>query len=82
MNERTFYSTEAKERAMRERGIIIVVMLSLGLGIGAGLALLFAPKEGESLRGEIIDALEHRFNDMDKQITQLRDQVEDRITSR
>jgi hypothetical protein len=82
MNQRTYYSEEAKQRAMRERGIIVALMLSLGLGIGAALALLFAPKQGDELRHDLVDTLEDRFSSVERQVADLRGRVEERIGSR
>lgn len=53
MSERIYYSEEAKHRAERRRTTTALAFMLLGAGIGAVLAMLFAPEEGEELRGEI-----------------------------
>lgn len=58
MGQRKYYSREAEQRANRERAIIIMLFLGIGLSIGAVMALLFAPKSGAEIRGEINKAFE------------------------
>lgn len=87
MNERTYYSKEAEERAQRERAVGILVFMALGLGIGAALALMFAPKSGEKIRKEIAESVEDRFgrdanktlHRLEKDFNDLRKKVEDRL---
>ena len=90
MNERTYYSKEAEERAQRERALGILVFMALGLGIGAALALMFAPKRGDQLRKELAESVEESMDGgrdsagkavkrLEKDLGDLRKKVEDRL---
>lgn len=79
MNQRMYYSEEARERAQREKGMIVLLMLTLGVGIGTALALLFAPKSGEDMRDDLMDAVNHRFSGIDDQLADLRKKIKERV---
>lgn len=86
MNQRTYYSQEAEMRAQRERTLLVFAFMALGLGIGAALALLFAPKTGEQIRGELahtftgeLDAGRDTLHRLEKDVNDLRKKVEDRL---
>jgi len=81
MNERTYYSKEARTQAKREIALFILIALSAGAGVGSVLALLFAPQKGEVLREEISETMEDRMNTMEKQMRDLKHRLEDRVAS-
>lgn len=81
MNERIYYSEEARTQAKREIALFILLALSAGAGIGSALALLFAPEKGEVLRGELSNAMDDRMNAMEKQVRELKHRLEDRVAS-
>lgn len=81
MNERRYYSEEAKMEAQRERGLLVLLMLGLGLGVGAALALLFAPKAGEDIREDLSHVFDRRMGGLEKQVNDLRNRIEDRISN-
>jgi len=80
MNERTYYSEDAKMRARREIGLLVLLTFGIGATIGSVLALLFAPKEGEEIREELAKGMEKRVHTVEKQLNELRDRVEDRVS--
>jgi len=43
-----------------------ILMFILGAGVGAAVALLFAPKSGEELRGDIADGVSDGLNQVRK----------------
>lgn len=55
MADRTYYSQEAKEKAQRQQSFLMILLTGLGISIGAVLALLFAPKDGEELREDLME---------------------------
>jgi gas vesicle protein len=90
MNNRTYYSREAEERAARDKGIATLLFLALGLGIGTALALLFAPTSGKKAREEISNVAEDAISNgreavaptlkrLEKEFADLRKQVNERI---
>ena len=90
MNERTYYSREAEEKAQQERTMLAALVLAFGLGIGATLMLLFAPRSGEKTRKAIAsqvgqaydkgnEATNHAFDGLRKEFDNLRSDVEDRL---
>ncbi len=93
MNERTYYSREAEERANRERAVAVIIFMALGLGIGAALALLFAPKSGDKVRQELAstfsdgveggrEASQKALKNLEKEFHELRKRVEENIPAR
>jgi gas vesicle protein len=68
MNERTYYSTEAAQRAKRERFQLVTLAMLVGTGLGAVIALLFSPVTGEEARSKLESAVEEG-----------KDQVEDGV---
>lgn len=91
MNDRIYYSRDAELQAQRERMTAVLVFMVMGLGIGAVLALLFAPKSGDKTRSELAhtinDSLEtprevtsKAINRLEKDFTELRKKVEDRLS--
>lgn len=92
MTDRTYYSREAEERAKRQRALTAGLFLLVGAGIGAILALLYAPNEGEEVRGEITDrvgsqmdngreAAQHAVKQMEAKYNDLRKYVEDALSN-
>lgn len=79
MAERTYYSEAAKQQARRERGLLIAIALSVGVGIGSVIALLFAPQEGDTTREDLTQGFDRRVKSMEKQVSELRSKLEDRI---
>ncbi len=89
MNERMYYSREAEQRAHRERLTIAAFSLIIGASIAAVLALIFAPREGETrheLGKHFEEALNqsrktvnHAAHDLRENADHLRDEVEERI---
>jgi gas vesicle protein len=90
MNNRTYYSREAEERAARDKGIATILFLALGLGIGTALALLFAPTSGKKAREELSHAAEDAISSgrdvvtptlkrLEKEFADLRKKVDERI---
>ena len=90
MNERVYYSEEAKAHARRQRVLAIILSLGLGLSIGAFFALLFAPEKGENMRGDLAstisdriasgrDATQSRLEQLGDEVSALRKSVEEKI---
>jgi gas vesicle protein len=90
MNNRMYYSEEAKTYARRQKIFSMVVSLSLGLSLGALLALLFAPAKGENTRDELAstlsdglsngrDATQTVLAQLGEELSALRKSVEERI---
>jgi len=90
MNERTYYSKEAEQRAQQERTILAALVLAFGLGIGAAMMLLFAPRAGEKTRQALADqvgqvaekgseATGAALDELRKEFKHLRSDVEDRL---
>lgn len=90
MSDRVYYSREAEMRAQRERTMMAIVLLGFGLGVGAIMALLFAPRSGEEVRRDITDRIEpglerardvtsHTVENLQRDLTRLRDEMESRI---
>ena len=79
MNDRIYYSREAEMQASREKAMAVILFLGIGVGVGALLALLFAPKSGDKMRQELAGSLEDRFNKVEKEVTRLGKQAEERL---
>ncbi|MCI0712211.1 MAG: YtxH domain-containing protein [Chloroflexi bacterium] len=91
MSERIYYSEEAKHRAERRRIATALAFMLLGAGIGAVLAMLFAPEEGEELRGEIsnrvsnqvdngLETANHAIRNLEDKYNDLRKYVDETIS--
>jgi gas vesicle protein len=76
MSNRIYYSQEAERRANQEKVTAILLFLLLGLGAGAILAILFAPKSGESIRGEIEDRVHDGVKTLEKEVADLRKRID------
>jgi gas vesicle protein len=90
MNERTYYSKEAEDRAQMERTMLAALVLAFGLGIGAAMMMLFAPRSGDKTRKVLADQVNHAVHDgrdvtntalesLRKEFDHLRSDVEDRL---
>jgi len=90
MNDRTYYSREAEQRAQQERTMLAALVLAFGLGIGAAMMMLFAPRAGEKTRAALADqvgqvyekgneATSGALKDLRKELDHLRSDVEDRL---
>ncbi len=90
MNDRTYYSREAEMRANRDRIMSTIPMLVFAMAIGIAIALFLAPDSGEKTReqlaGRVNDRLEggrdatgHAMKRLEKEISDLRRKVEDRL---
>lgn len=82
MNERRYYSQEAKTQARRETVLLIAFALSVGVGIGSALALLFAPKSGDDLRDDLAHMMEKRVGGLEEQVKEVRNKLEERVSQR
>ncbi len=80
MNERTYYSQEAAERARRNRMTLAAIAFSLGAGVGAMIALLMAPSSGEKLRSILTDTLEEGYDDSRRVVEDAYHNAKDRVT--
>lgn len=89
-NDRIYYSHDAEMHAMRDRTVLTLVFLMFGLGIGAVLALLFAPSSGKKVRDNLAksvgeglntgqEAIEPVVKRLEKEFSELRKSVEDRL---
>ena len=89
MNDRIYYSREAETQATRERTTAILAFFVIGVTVGTALALLFAPRSGEKMRAELVDTLDHGFDEgrkasgdaierLEKDFADLRKRIEDR----
>jgi gas vesicle protein len=59
-----------------------ILAFAVGAGIGAAVALLFAPKSGEELRGDIVDGVNDGVNQVrstGRVVDMAKDQVQDAI---
>ena len=81
MSQRTYYSEEARQRAQREKTLIVAVFLALGISIGTALAMLFAPRSGNETREEISEATDSAIKKLEARFRALREQMEERLTS-
>ncbi len=90
MNDRTYYSREAEMRANRERLMSTVPLLVFAMAIGIAIALFLAPDSGEKTREELADrvndrleggrdATSHAMKRLEKEFSDLRRKVEDRM---
>jgi len=59
--------------------LIALLAITMGVGIGTVMALLFAPKDGESMREDLGHMVEKRVGAIEKQVGELRGKIEDRI---
>jgi gas vesicle protein len=91
-NERVYYSHDAEMHAMRVISVLSLFFLMVGLVIGAGMALLFAPTTGKKVRENLSksmeqgwnhgrDALEPVVKKAEKEMTDLRHNVEEHLKS-
>jgi len=80
MNERTYYSQEAADRARRNRMTLAATAFSLGAGVGAMVALLLAPSSGEKLRSILTDTLEDSYDDSHRVVEDAYHNAKDRVT--
>lgn len=81
MNQRTYYSEEARMREQRNMGLLAIFALAIGVGVGTVLALLFAPGEGEETREDLSHMMEKRVGTVEKQVNDLRKRLEERIAN-
>lgn len=58
MSDRIYYSSEAEQRVKRNHTLSVAVFTAMGIVAGAVIALLFAPKSGETFRREISETAE------------------------
>jgi gas vesicle protein len=72
MNERTYYSTEAANRAKRERMQLAAFAMLVGTGLGAILTLLFSPISSEEARSKLEDAVEDGKDHVEDSVKQVR----------
>lgn len=79
MNERTYYSREAEQAAMRQRTMLAIFVLALGVGVGAALSMLFAPQSGDKTREALAGQAEHTMDGIVKEVARLRREVEERV---
>ena len=90
MIDRTYYSREAEMRANRERLMATVPLLVFALAIGIAIALFLAPESGEKTREELAgrvndrleggrDATSQALKRLEKEFSDLRHKVEDRL---
>jgi gas vesicle protein len=83
MNERTYYSREAEQRAQQQRTAVALVVMAFGLMLGAVITLLFAPRSGEEMRrvvtGQVGEATSSAFESLRKEFEHLRSDVEERL---
>ncbi len=79
MNERTYYSREAEERAQQERVTLAVAAALFGAAIATIAAILLAPKPKPSARKQIGDQVEQMVHDLRDSVEKLRDDMEDRL---
>ena len=68
MQQRTYYSKDAKNRAQTERTMLAALFLSLGLTVGAILALLFAPVSGEEARDTVSETADTLRGEVEKRV--------------
>ena len=89
-NDRIYYSHDSEMHAMRDRSLLTVLFLTFGLAIGAVLALLFAPTSGKKTRDNLAksvgeglntsqDAFEPMVKRLEKEFSELRKSVEERL---
>ena len=72
---------------MSKNGIPVNILpFAVGLGLGAAVALLFAPKAGEDLRGDITDGVNDGVNQLratgkqlKRKVQQLADTAQDHV---
>jgi hypothetical protein len=81
MNQRTYYSEEAKHRVRRDTTLMISVFLALGISIGTALAMLFAPKSGNETREDIAEATDGAVKKLESKFNEFRKEVESRFAS-
>ncbi len=90
MNDRTYYSREAEMRANRDRMMSTLPLLVFFMAIGIAVALVLAPESGEKTREELAgrvndrleggrDATNHAIKRLEKELSDLRRKVEDRL---
>lgn len=90
-NDRIYYSHEAEIHAVREMTKLLVLCLMVGLGIGSLLTLLFAPTSGKKMRDDLTksvgkswdngrDTVEPMMKRFEEEISELRKNIEERLT--
>jgi gas vesicle protein len=83
MNERIYYSEEAKQRARKDRQILALTFMFMGMGLGTVIAMLFAPQKGEDTRSQVYDiasdATSNAVETLQKNFENLRQEVEKKI---
>lgn len=90
MNQRTYYSEEARQQAQRHQIVLAMAVAGISLSLGALGALLFAPTSGENVRREIRDQLAELMDqgretrdsvaqDVRQNANQFRNHIEDRV---
>lgn len=57
MNDRIYYSHEAKQQAQRQKMVLLMMVAGLSIGIGAMISLLFAPQSGDKTREQLNDQM-------------------------
>jgi uncharacterized membrane-anchored protein YhcB (DUF1043 family) len=66
--DRTYYSREAEMRANEERWVGSLLFLMAGVAIGAAIALLLAERARQRRRPNLLEAIEERFNRIEKEL--------------
>ena len=61
-NQRKYYSQESARQVKNEKLLIAIVAAICGVGLGTIMALILTPKDGEEIRQEISEQLEHVIN--------------------
>lgn len=79
MNNRIYYSEEAASMARRQQTLAVIIFTAFGIGIGTALALLFAPSKGEDTRQSIAHTSNDALNKLEKEMSELRQRIEDRV---
>lgn len=90
--DRIYYSQDAKDHAMRDRGVLIAAFLTFGLGVGAAVALLFAPNSGKKTRHDLAknvnkgltagrENLDSVVSKLELELADLRKKLEDNLKS-
>lgn len=78
MTNRLYYSDDARTQVQRRTGLLMMFSLFLGATLGMIGALLFAPKEGQALRNDLMESFEDRVDELEAGVAQVRDELADR----